>query len=182
MTFHAVAELLDLISPFHQVSGLIHVPLKVRTVDGVAGTIESVGDLYDALGGASSVNFLITHDFQTQEWRSFFVPSDKGTLTDRRLTDDMGIIAGMKAPTSLRLRGDALGTDGSSTIALNQGLNLVGLPLRDSRIARVSDLFGLDGIGGNVPVIILTDGEEFKVVGRTDDPGDVPVTGGSPLS
>ena len=178
VTFHAVAELLEFDLALPSGISLIHVPLKVRMVDGVAGTIESVGDLYEALGGASSVNFLITYDSATQEWLSYFVPSDEGTLADRRLTADMGIIAGMKAPTSVRLRGDALGTDGSSTIALNQGLNVVGLPLRDSRVTRVSHLFTLDEIGGNVPVVILTDGGEFKAVGRVADPGDVPVTGG----
>ena len=83
----------------------------------------------------------------------------------------------MIAPVSVHLSGDSLGTNGNSAITLNQGLNLVGLPLRDPRITRVSDLFALDGIGGNVPVIILTDGGEFKLVGRADDPGDVPVTG-----
>ena len=140
--------------------------------------IESIGDLYDALGGASTVNFLITYDSSIQEWLSYFVPSDKDTPADRALTDDMGIIAGMRAPTSIRLSGDALGTDGSSTITLNHGLNLVGLPLRDSRVMRVSDLFALDGIGDNVPVIILTDGGEFKLVGRASDPGDIEITGG----
>ena len=79
---------------------------------------------------------------------------------------------------SVHLSGDPLGTDGSSTIVLNQGLNLVGLPLNDSRVMRVSDLFALDGIGGNVPVIILADGGEFKAVGRADDPGDIEITGG----
>ena len=178
VTFHAVAERLEFDFALPSGISLIHVPLKVRTVDGVAGTIESVDALYDALGGASTVNFLITYDSQTQEWRSYFVPSDKGTPADRRLTEDMGIIAGMRAQTSVRLRGDALGTDGSSTIALNQGLNLVGLPLRDPRVMRVSDLFTLDGIGGNVPVIILTDDGEFQLVGRAGDPGDVEITGG----
>ena len=43
---------------------------------------------------------------------------------------------------------------------------------------RVSHLFALDGIGGNVPVIILTDGGEFKAVGRAGDPGDIEITGG----
>ena len=157
---------------------LIHVPLKVTEVDGVAQTIESVADLYDALGGASKVNFLITYDSQTQEWRSYFGVSDRGTLADRTLTDDMGITAGMIAPVSVRLTGNPLGTNGSSTITLNPGLNLVGLPLNDSRINRVSDLFALKGIGGNVPVIILTDGGEFKLVGRADDPGDIEITGG----
>ena len=157
---------------------LIHVPLKVTAVDGVEQTIESIADLYDALGGASTVNFLITYDSQTQEWRSYFGTSDTGTPADKGLTDDTGIIAGMKVSTSVRLSGDALGTDGSSTITLTPGLNLVGLPLRDSRITRVSDLFALDGIGGNVPVIILTDGGEFKAVGRAGDPGDIEITGG----
>ena len=156
---------------------LIHVPLKVTAVDGMEQTIESVGDLYDVLGGTGTVNFLITYDSQTQEWRSYFVSSDRGTLADAPLADDTGIIAGLRAPMSVHLSGDPLGTDGNSTITLNQGLNLVGLPLRDPRKMRVSDLFALEGIGGNVPVIILTDGGEFKLVGRAGDPGDVPVTG-----
>ena len=94
------------------------------------------------------------------------------------MTDEIGIIAGMKTTITVRLRGNPLGTNGTSTITLNQGLNLAGLPLRDSRITRVSDLLTLDGIRGNVPVIILSDGGDFKSVGRAGDPGDVPVTGG----
>ena len=157
---------------------LIHVPLKVTAVDGAAQTIESISDLYDVLGGASTVNFLITYDSATQGWLSYFVPSDKDTPADRRLTADMGIIAGLITPVSVQFRGDPLGTDGSSAIALSQGLNVVGLPLRDSRVNRVSHLFALDGIGGNVPVIILADGGEFKSVGRAGDPGDIAITGG----
>ena len=178
VTFHAVAKLLEFDLTLPSGISLIHVPLKVTAIDGAEQTIESIADLYDVLGGTSTVNFLITYDFATQEWFSYFVPLDKGTTADRGLTADMGIIAGMKSPTSVRLKGDALGTDGSSTIALNQGLNLVGLPLRDARVTRVSDLLALDGIGGNVPVIILTDGGEFKAVGRADDPGDIEITGG----
>lgn len=161
---------------------LIHVPLKVTAVEGMAKTIESVSDLYDVLndarGGADIVNFLITYDSQNQEWLSYFGPSDKDTPADRTLTDDTGIIAGLKAPVSVSLTGNPLGTDGNSTITLNQGLNVVGIPLNDSRINRVSDLFALQGIGGNVPVIILTDGGDFKLVGRAGDPGDIEVTGG----
>ena len=178
-TFHAISEIhIEYLLSLPTGISLIHVPLKVTAVDGAEQTIESIADLYDVLGGASTVNFLITYDSATQEWLSYFVPSDKGTPADRGLTADMGIIAGMKSPTSVRLKGDALGADGSSTIALNQGLNLVGLPLRDPRISRVSDLFALDGIGGNVPVIILTDRGEFKAVGRAGDPGDIEITGG----
>ena len=178
VTFNAVAEGLEFDLSVPMGTSLIHVPLKVTAVDGVAKTITSIADLYDVLGGTSTVNFLISYDSATQEWLSYFVPSDKDTLADRRLTDDMGIIAGMKAPSSLRLSGIALGTDGTSTITLNQGLNLVGIPLRDERINRVSDLLRLDGIWGNVSVITLIDGGKFKVVGRAGDPGDIAITGG----
>ena len=180
VTFNAISDTLPTDYRLSIPAGisLIHVPLRVTAVDGMEQTIESVADLYDALGGAGTVNFLITYDSQAQEWRSYFVPSDRGTSADAPLADDTGIIAGLRAPVSVQLSGDPLGIDGNSAITLNQGLNLVGLPLRDPRISRVSDLFALDGIGGNVPVIILTDRGEFKLVGRVDDPGDVPVTGG----
>ena len=159
-------------------TNLIHVPLKVTAVDGAAKRIDSIADLYDALGGANTVNFLITYDTSSQAWLSYFSPADRGTAADRGLTDEMGILAGMKTAATVRLRGNPLGTNGTSTIGLNQGLNLVGLPLRDSRITRASDLLALDGIRGNVPVIILSDAGDFKSVGRAGDPGDVPIIGG----
>ena len=157
---------------------LIHVPLKVTTVDREAKTLTSIADLYDALGGEDTVNFLITYDSKTQGWLSYFGPPDTGTSADKGLTDDTGIIAGMIAPVSVHLSGNPLGTNGSSTITLNQGINLVGLPLRDSKVTRVSDLFALNGIGGNVPVVILTDNGEFKIVGQAGDPGDILIVGG----
>ena len=177
-TFNAIAELLEFDLSLPVGISLIHVPLKVTAVDEIEKTIKSVGDVYDALGGTSRVNFLITYDSTTQGWLSYFVPSDKGSSADAALTDDTGIIAGLRTPVSIQLRGDPLGTDGNSAITLNQGLNLVGLPLRDSRITRVSDLFALEGIGRNVPVVILTDNGTFNAVGRADDPGDIPIIGG----
>ena len=178
VVFNAVAESLafDLSVP----SGIsfIHVPLKVRAVDGTAQALESVADLYDALGGTDTVNLLITYDPNTQGWHSYLGDSRRGTVADKVLTDDTGIIADMKAPVSVRMSGDALGADGRSIITLNRGINLVGLPLRDSRIARVSDLSALEGIADNVSVIIVLDNGTFKVVGRAGDDGDIPVTGG----
>ena len=157
---------------------LIHVPLKVTAVDGAAQSIESVGDLYAALGGEHNVIYLFTRDSETQEWIGYLKPSDRGTSVDRQLTDDMGIISNLITPVVLRLMGSVLGTDGTSTITLNQGFNLVGLPLNDSRISRVSDLYTLDGIGGNVSAIMHAEEGEFKSVGRAGDPGDIPLTGG----
>ena len=180
VTFHAISDIpfIEYILSIPAGTSLIHVPLRVTAVDKIEKIIESVGDLYDALGGASVVNFLITYDSATQGWLSYFVPSDKGSSADVALTDDKGIIVGLRTPVSIQLRGNPLGTDGNSAITLTPGINLVGLPLRDSRVRRVSHLFALDGIGGNVPVIILTDNGEFKAVGRADDPGDIAITGG----
>ena len=178
VTFSAIAELLEFNLSLSIGLNLIHLPLRVRAVDGMPATIQSVSELYNALGGAETVNYLITHDSQTQTWYGYFGDADRGTTADRRLTDQTGILADMLSPTSVRLGGDALGTEGRSTITLNQGINVVGLPLRDSRVTRVSDLFALNGIGGNTLVIILSDGGGFQSVGRAGDPGDIEIAGG----
>ena len=157
---------------------LIHIPLKVSTIDGMLGTIQSIADLYDALGGADVVNYLITHDAQTQAWQGYFGDADRGSIADRTLTDQMGVLADIKTPFSIRLGGDALGMEGMGALTLNQGLNLVGLPLQDSRIMRVSNLFELEGIGGDIAAIVVTDNGEFKAVGRAGDSGDIEITGG----
>jgi Leucine-rich repeat (LRR) protein len=177
VTFNTIVEIgFDLSVPAG--INLIHVPLEVKTVDGVAQNITTIAHLYDALGGGAKVNFLITYDSQTQEWHSYFGTSDTGTSADKVLSADTGIIAGMTVPISILLSGSPLGKNGISTITLNQGLNLVGLPLKDSRITRVSDLFALGGIRGNVPTIILTHNGVFKLVEQVDDPGDIEITGG----
>ena len=178
VTFTAVAELLEFNLSLSPGFNLIHIPLKVSVVNGEPATIQSVSDLYDALGGADTVDWLLTRNPHTQQWDSYFGDTERGTTADSGLTDQTGILANMRAPKSIRLSGSALGTDGSSTITLNPGLNLVGLPLNDSRITRVSDLFTIDGIRGNASGIILTDDGEFKLVGRAGDPGDIPVRGG----
>ena len=102
----------------------------------------------------------------------------RGGDADKALTDDLGIIAVMTAPASVLLSGDALGTNRRSSITLHPGTNLVGIPLNDSRLTRVSDLFTLKGIAGNVLVIIVSDNGVSKVVARPGDDGDIPLTGG----
>ncbi len=168
VTFHAVSDNLPtqyLLSVPADVSW-IHVPLEVTTVDGVAKTIESIADLYDVLGGADTVNLLTTYHPTTQRWHSYLGKSSRGTIVDKALTDDTGIIAFMNYPVSLRLTGNAWGTNGSSVITLHPGMNLVGMPLRDLSIGRVSDLFTLGGIEGNVSAITVLDNGRVKVVNR----------------
>ena len=157
---------------------LIHVPLKVTAVDGVTQTLESVADLYDALGGAATVSLLITLDPQAQRWVGYFASGDRGSSADKVLTDDLGIIAVMTAPASVQLSGDGLGINGSSSITLHPGMNLVGVPLKDSRITRVTDLFALEGIKDNVSLTLVSDNGEIKLVEQPGDSGDIPVTGG----
>ena len=178
LTFHAIADNPEFLWSIPSGYSLIHVPLRVTAVDDVPMTIRSIADLYDALGGADTVTYLLTLDSQTQEWFGYFRPSDRDTPADRGLTDDMGILARLITPVSVRLTGAPLGTNGTSTITLNPDINLVGLPLRNSRLTHVSDLFALEGIGSNIPAIIFTDNGEFKAVIPAGGPGDIPIIGG----
>lgn len=157
---------------------LIQIPLKVKAVGGIPAEIESVSDLYAALGGVDTVNWLITHDAQTQTWHIYFGDAERGAIADRVLTEGAGVLVSIKIPVSVHLTGDPLGTDGTSAITLTPGLNLVGIPLSDPRVTRVSDLLALEGLRDNITAIVVTDNGEFKLIGRASDAVDIPVTGG----
>ena len=157
---------------------LIHIPLKVRAVDGVPMSIESLSDLYAVLGGANRVIYLYTRDSATQEWIGYSGDSDTGTPADRELSDDLGIVVLLIRPVGVRLGGDALGVDGMGTITLNPGMNLVGLPLRDPNITHVSDLFVLEEISEIIAAVIVKDRGAFKLVNRAADAEHIPITGG----
>ena len=171
-------------------SSLIHIPLKVSTVDGIPKTIETIGDLYDVLGGPRNVKSLSTRDYShSWHWHTYSNNFDRGTLVDKRLTDYMGILAQMRSAVTIALQGDALGTNGRSTITL-QGpeakdpkvvsiyQNVIGIPLRDPRIQKVSDLFSLDGFRDNIMYITVEDNGIYQEVRGIDDPNDMPITGG----
>jgi hypothetical protein len=158
-----------------QGTSLIHVPLAVTSVNDVATAVTTVGQLYDAIG-ADNVNFLITYDNQAKAFRSYLGDRSKGQTADRELTADLGIIALMKKATTLKLKGDALGTDNKSQVSLGVGLNLVGVPLKDSRISKVSDLLALEGL--SALNAIVSDNGVFKVVSQAGDDGDIDVAGG----
>lgn len=156
----------------------IHIPLNITEVNEVATTIETLSDLYDLLGGESAVSVLITYDSTIQRWASYTGARDKGKPSDRVLTDDLGIIAGMNHPASLRLRGTPLGTNGQSSVMLCPGINLIGIPLKDSRITYISDILKLEGIAGNVSTVIVDDDGRTKIVAQLNDEGDRRVQGG----
>ena len=177
LTFDVVNELgFNLALPLGV--SFIHVPLAITEVDGGAKSIQTVGDLYDVLGGESVVNILITYNSNTQRWVSYTGSRDRAKPSDLVLTDGLGIIASVKTPVSLRLRGIPWGVNGHSSIMLCAGMNLVGIPLNDSRITRVSDILQLEGIIGNVSTIIVYADGEIKVVAQANDDGDIDIKGG----
>ncbi len=160
---------------------LIHLPLAVTYVNDQSMEIQTVGDLYDALG-KDHVRFIITYQPPFGLWRSFLGDTSRGTAADRRITDEMGFITVMKNPVTLRLKGNALGALGMSQIHLTPGTNLVGVPLKDERVKSVSDLLTLlrQECKDNAQAIIVHDpnGGTFRVVARPGDPSDIPLTGG----
>ena len=64
------------------------------------GTIESVSGLYTALGGVDTVNWLITHDTETQTWHGYFGDADRGTIADSVLTEQP-VSSSVQKPQSL---------------------------------------------------------------------------------
>ncbi|MCZ6681063.1 MAG: hypothetical protein O7E52_27905, partial [Candidatus Poribacteria bacterium] len=89
-----------------------------------------------------------------------------------------GLIAVMKRAVTLKLRGDAL----IGTVALVAGLNLVGLPLQDTALSRLSELAQIEGLSGNVNRILSYDEQQFNAfrpgIDRVGSAADIPISGG----
>ena len=159
--------------------GLIHIPLSVTEVGGEKKTLATIGDLHAAMGDDKA--FLITYDAASGAWRSYLGASNKGSASDVAITDDLGIITVRTAATdalTLSLKGNALGTVTGSSITLKKGKNLVGIPLKDSRIATVGDLLSLEEV--DATSAIVSDQGTFNVLTALDKgkDSDVAITGG----
>ena len=178
VTFEAVSTILQFDLMLQAGLNFIHVPLDIRMVNGEVATVLSLGDLYNILGGENVINYFAVYDSQTQEWLSFFVPDDIATQGDILLAEDIGIAIHLKSEVNIRLGGKPLGSDGQSVVQLNPGLNFVGLPLRDSRIIRVSDLFAVDSPEDSIIAIIIVNNGKIMTIRRADDPGDIEIVGG----
>jgi hypothetical protein len=158
--------------------GMIHIPLSVELIDEKEVQIETVGDVYDALGGQNNVNLLITFDTEKRTWRSYLGDQSRNTSADKPIADDTGIITVMKRRIVLSISGSALGNQRQSQIQLRRGLNLIGVPLQTSQVSVVSDLLKLPGMRDNATSIIVAADGEFQVVTQPGDDGDVQITGG----
>jgi hypothetical protein len=158
--------------------GLIHVPLSVTEVNGEKKVLTSIGDLYDAIGDDKA--FLITYDTEAGSWRSYLGANNKGSASDVAITDDLGIITVRTAATdsvTVSLKGNALG-NGTSSITLKKGKNLVGVPVKDSRTTTVGELLSLEGVSATSAIV--SDQGAFKVLTALDkgQDSDIAITGG----
>ena len=150
----------------------IHIPLKVSQINGEDGTIETVGDLYDALGDA--VSFIIS--YIGGQPVIYLGDESAGTVADALIKDDTGLVVVMKEPKTLKLMGDALGTAGTSQINLLSGNNLVGVPLQPAaELSMISDLL-VDGVGAIA--VSKADGVGFHTIREPGAVGDGPIVGG----
>ena len=168
---------LDYTSMIPQGISLFHVPLDVTSIDGSEASLSMVSDLYKALGDA--VNYLITYDGTS--WNSY-LGGDSG---EAAITADLGIVAVMTAGKTITFTGNAWGEDagpgageGVSMITLRSGLTLVGLPVNDVSVPKVSDIMSLPEFAGKVTsIIVSTDDGKFVTVGAPGDVGDDDVRG-----
>ena len=135
---------------------LFHVPLDDDDVS-------TVGDLKEMLGDA--VNLAIIWSAAESRWDS--------NTDDLVITADLGLILSMNAEATVAFKGDAWG-NGVSEIELKAGRNIIGLPLKDSGVTKVSDLLTALGVDS---VTVSTNGG-FVAVAKAGDPGgDDPVMG-----
>ena len=151
---------------------LIHVPLDVTHIDGMPGTIDTVGDLYAALGDA--VNFIISLDADGRV-QSYLDGSSAGSVADAAIGDDTGLIAVMSSAATLKLAGNALGTGGVSTISLSAGSNWVGVPLDGDLLSMISD-----ALSPLVSAVVVSNeaGNGFDTITQAGDRGDGAIMGG----
>jgi hypothetical protein len=163
---------LDYTSMIPQGISLFHVPLDVTAIDGSEASLSMVSDLYKALGDA--VNYIISTE-DGVIWNSYL----GGTSGDAAITADRGLVVVMSDAKEIKFTGNAWGEDmgpgageGASMITLRSGLNLVGLPVNDVSVSKVSDIMNLPEFAGKVTsIIVSTDDGKFAsaTAGGTDD-------------
>ncbi len=148
----------------HEGINFIHIPLKVTSVNGKPVSIETLGDLYDAL---TEVNYLVTFDHDTRRWRSYHGNKD----ADRVLQGHEGVIAFMDKPMALQLAGESL----NATVPIHAGTNFIGIPRLPVASYAVSDLLLSNP---SIVAVIVEEYGQFKTIGQKGDDGDGPITGG----
>ena len=138
-----------------------HVPLMEEGLN-------TVSDLATKLGGSGNVNLLITTQDGGVSWQS------GGDNADLAITADLGIIVMIAAETTVTFTGNSWG---DSMINLQQGSNLVGLPVNPGTAddpLMVSEIAGLFDPGVVLQVHVISGGD-FQLVAAAGDPATVPL-------
>ena len=136
---------------------LFHMPLDDDEID-------TVGDLRAALGGDDNVTLLA----------GVFDSSWDFADDDMTIAADLGLLVNLREGKEITFTGRAWG-EGSAIINLNEGSNLIGLPVNDERINKVSDIMEISG-GTVTSIIVLSDGA-YQLVASPGDPADGEVAG-----
>ena len=144
---------------------LIHVPVKDER-------LSKVSDLYNALGGASDVEYIVSYIPSAADSGSFAayfgVP---GSFSDMALSDQTAAIVNMQTAKKVSFTGGLL----NDTVALRKGVNLIGVP-RAEAVEKAS------GVAPNAAavVVLTTDSlgnARFSLV-VPNTPSDVAAVGG----
>ena len=135
-----------------------HVPLMEEGLN-------TISDLETKLG--DNVNLLITTQDGGVSWQS------GADNADMAITADLGILVSMGVETSVTFSGHSWG---DSMINLQQGQNVIGLPVNDAAVTNISDIAGLFDEGVVTGVLTIVDGN-FQLVAAAGDPADGPVAG-----
>ena len=136
---------------------LFHMPLDDDEID-------TVGDLRAALGG-DNVTLLA----------GIFDGNWDFADDDMTIAADLGLLVNLREGKEITFTGRAWG-EGSAIINLNEGPNLIGLPVNDERINKVSDIMGISG-GTVTSIIVLSDDGAYQLVASPGDPADGEVAG-----
>ena len=136
-------------------ANLFHVPLNDPD-------ITTVGDLRKELGDAVS-SLIVRHD---GGWE----PDSDGVM----VTSDLGIYLVATAEITHTFEGDAWE---DTTVSLEVGANLVGLPVNDPGVAMVSAIIGLFDEGVIVGGVTIGSGSEYTQISNSDDSDDTAVQG-----
>ncbi len=140
---------------------LFHVPLDVEGLD-------TIGDLKEAIGSGVLNAIVIDAASGTANARA----------DDMEITAGLGILLVMSEAASVTFEGQAWG-DGTATLSLSVGSNLVGLGVNDSRVTNVSDIMGLFAAGTIASITVATGDPSapFAPIISAGDTGDGPVMG-----
>ncbi len=156
----ASVELMNTLSYTSTISSgstLFHVPLDVEGLDTIAHLKERLGD---------AVSLVTILDAATGSWNS--------RNDDVPITADLGMILVTTDDIVYTFEGQPWGGR-TSTVALSQGTNLIGLPLDAAGITNISDIITVGA--GAIASVIDGIGSEASTIAAAGDPGDGPVMG-----